>query len=371
MNAPLRFLLSRAWLTSIALVLATGCATARTEFMPDTHAPISVYDRIETRTGVEKVQTGSATYTNGNGEVTGGATFYRNQVVHWKERNWYPIQGQERLDDESFYRIVGDQEAVDLYSNYHKKGVSKHKLGLGLLAGGVALIGGGIAMTYVGANDRNSGLQYGGYITGLVGLTGGTVGLVLTLVGKRQAETTDHRLIEDPRRVKADAMRYNTALAASLPPPPAPPPPPVAPPPEPTLAQGGSLLGGRAPIRVVPVFGTLIGQPVRRFELAGDGSVIADGRKVATIIGSEVRDTRGEMIFWLRSDGAIVERGGKVDARFQGDDLVQRGTRLLVGPGGRILSVLAGGSQVAGQVIRGAHFKRTVMVALYAALVGS
>jgi len=290
--------------------------------------------------------------------------------VHWKERNWYPIQGQERLDDESFYRIVGDQDAVNVYSDYHKKGVTKHKLGWGLLAGGVALIGGGIAMTYVGAHDHNNGLQYGGYITGIIGLTGGVLGGWLAISGKREAETTDHRLIEDARRVKADAMRYNAALAASLPPPAPPPQPVVAPPPAPTLDHGGGLVGGRALIRVVPVFGTLVGQTVHKFELALDGSVFADGRKVATIIGSEVRDSRGEMLFWLRSDGVFIERDGKVDVHFQGDDLVQGGHRFLIAPGGRILSVRAGDSQVAGQVIRGARFKRTVMVALCAALAG-
>jgi hypothetical protein len=354
-----------AWSSS----LTSGCATARREFMPDTHAPITVYDRVETHSGVRSVATGSAQTVNGNGEVVGTTTFYQNRVVRWKERNWYPLQGQERLDDESFYRIAGDQDAVKLYADYHESGVTKHKIGWGLLGGGIALLGGGIAMAVVARDGDDRGLSYGGYLTMAIGLAAGGVGGWLAVAGKRQAEITDHRLVEDARRMKADAEHYNLAFAAALPPaPPSPlsmtPPPPS---PLPTAGAGG-LLAGRFPIRVVPVTATLVGQHVRQFELTGDGSVWADGRKVAAISGSEVRNLRGDMLFWVRADGAFVDRFGRTQVRFSGDDLVEGRNRFLVAPGGRILSVLPAGSEIAGQVIRGARCKRTVLVALFAAL---
>jgi hypothetical protein len=124
----------------------------------------------------------------------------------------------------------------------------------------------------------------------------------------------------------------------------------------------------RAPIRVVPVTGTLEGLHVRQFELTRDGSVLADGRKVAAIVDSEVRDRRGEMLFWVRADGALVDRFGGSQVRFSGDVLVEGHNRFLVAPRGRIVSVLPAGSEVAGKVHRGARHKRTVLVALFAAL---
>jgi hypothetical protein len=124
----------------------------------------------------------------------------------------------------------------------------------------------------------------------------------------------------------------------------------------------------RTAIPVVPVKGTLVGQPVREFALTRDGSILADGRKVAAIVDAEVRDRRGELLFWLRADGALVDRFGNSQVRFAGDLLVDGDNRFVVAPSGRIVSVLPDGSEVAGRVQRGARYKRTVLVALLAAL---
>jgi hypothetical protein len=125
----------------------------------------------------------------------------------------------------------------------------------------------------------------------------------------------------------------------------------------------------RSSIQVVPVSATLVGQHVRQFELTRDGNLFADGRFVAAIAGSEVRDARGTLLFWLRADGAFIDRFGASPVHFRGDDLVEGHNRLLVAPGGHILSVLpAGSSEIAGQVVRGARFRRTVLVALFVAL---
>jgi hypothetical protein len=349
------------------LASASGCATLRNEFMTDTHAPIRVYDRVETRVGTERVATGESQTRDGDGNVIGSTTYYQNRTVRWKERNWYPIQGDARLDDESFYRIVGDQDAVQRYDEYHRRGVFKNKVGWGLLGGGVAVLGGSIAMYKVGSDQKNSGLSYGGYIGMAVGLVGIGVGVWEMIDGKRQAATADSRLLEDVARMKMAANGYNGTLMASLPPPPAPPPPPLpaAPPPP----ESGSMLPTvGALIHIVPVSGTLVGQSVRQFQLTADGSVWADGRKVAAILGSEIRNLRGELLFRVRADGAFVDRFGRSEVRFIGDELMHGHDRFVVSPDGRIVSVAPGGSELTGRVLRGLRFKRTVLVALVAAL---
>jgi hypothetical protein len=141
---------------------------------------------------------------------------------------------------------------------------------------------------------------------------------------------------------------------------------PVEAPPAPLSAD--SAVGERAPIRVVPVTGTVEGLHVRQFELTRDGSVLADGRKVAALVDSEVRDRHGAILFWVRADGALVDRFGNSQVRFSGDVLVEGHNRFLVAPRGRIVSVLPAGSEVAGKVHRGARHKRTVLVTLFAAL---
>ena len=126
--------------TTLLLLLPSivGCAELRSEFMPATGEPLRIHDRTVTRTGVEQVETGHT--ENSRGETT--STSYANQVVHWSEREYYALQGGARLDDESFYRITNDQDAVARYDAYHHGGVKKNVLGWILMTVGLGVTGG-------------------------------------------------------------------------------------------------------------------------------------------------------------------------------------------------------------------------------------
>lgn len=202
----------------IALLPAfCGCAELRSEFMPATGEPMHIHDRTVTRTGVEQVEVGHT--ENSKGETT--STQYANQVVHWQEREYYALQGRERLDDESFYRIAGDREAVARYDSFHKGGVSKNVLGWILLPLGLGIAGGGTATWFVGNDmkDASGNLTQNGSTITTIGYVGLGIGAALAVLGgtlislgRHEAAATDVRLIEDPGRMKADAARYNDAM---------------------------------------------------------------------------------------------------------------------------------------------------------------
>jgi hypothetical protein len=111
-------------------VAAGGCAT-RSEFTRATGEPLDVVDEIVTVTDTERVEVGTIVDSNNNSYSVMG-----DRPVTRSERVVYGTQGGQRVDDESFFRIVGDAEAVARYDEYHQYGAF---LATGAVAGiGVA-----------------------------------------------------------------------------------------------------------------------------------------------------------------------------------------------------------------------------------------
>jgi hypothetical protein len=207
-------------LTSLA-VFGTGCAELRSEYMPSTGEPMSIYDHTVLRTGTQQVATGHDQIRDANGNVIATSTHYENQAISWTEREWYPEQGGQRVDDESFFRIVDDKPNADRYTAYHEGGKKKNTIGFILLGVGTALLGGGVGMYEVGKPTTNAdGTTSGGgglYTAGYVGMSAGIItagiGAYLVLAGKREAGTKDARIINEPDRFKFDVTKYNETLA--------------------------------------------------------------------------------------------------------------------------------------------------------------
>ncbi len=198
-------------------LLSTGCAELRAEYLPATHEPLTVHDQTVLRTGTQQVATGHDEVRDADGNVIATNTHYENQQISWTERDWYPQQGGSRVDDESFFRIVDDKEAAHKYEDYHEHGKTKNTVGWVMLGIGAGLFGGGLGAYEAGKPVVNTdGTVSGGgglYTAGYVGMTAGLIsagiGTYLILSGKREAATTDARIIDDPDRFKREARQYN------------------------------------------------------------------------------------------------------------------------------------------------------------------
>lgn len=244
----------------LALVPAlAGCATVRSDYTAASGEKLEVYDKAMQRAGMQRERAGEDEIRDATGRVIATNTRYTEKEVHWTEHDWYTMQGGVRIDDESFFRIAGDDKAVTTYKGYHEDGASSSTIGGVVTVIGLGLVAAGIA-GYVLDPPKTDPTTFhttgGGFRTlgalsmGLGGFT--TVGgLIALFAGRSKAGASDKRLIDDPQRAKAAARRYNDRIA-----------PPVAdtPPPPPTpraeavaardsvdASQYGKQLGGTVP----------------------------------------------------------------------------------------------------------------------------
>jgi hypothetical protein len=220
----------------VALPSIVGCAELRTSYTPPNGEPMRVYDKTVLRTGTQRVATGQDEVRNAQGQLVATNTHYENQAVSWTEREWFPMQGGSRIDDESFYRIVDDTEAVEKYDRYHQSGMRRNSVGgivLGIGGGVFAAstllyaIGGPTVDPNTGASS-GGGLRTGGYLGMTAGLITAVVGIMMVTSGKHDAHAMDARLFDEPERIKYDAQKYNQRGAAAAAPAPAPAPMPDA-----------------------------------------------------------------------------------------------------------------------------------------------
>jgi len=202
-----------------------GCATVRSDFARADGTPLGVFDQTRSYLYDVDVKTGSVKNALGQ-EVL--ATYQRETRLG-TERVWFGTQGGHKVDEESFYRIVGDRHAVETYDAWHQSGASQNFAGLvvGSVGAGIAviglslLIGGYTTGTEVpiagGATLRqaNTDLVTAGGIVAPIGGVVTAVGFTLAILGKKRAEAKDARLIGDPERMKNLARRYNERTQAA------------------------------------------------------------------------------------------------------------------------------------------------------------
>ena len=351
-------------LPSGLLVLAPpmllGCAELRTTYAPATGAPMDVFDQTVIRHGVQQVATGHSEVRDSNGNLIATQTHYESQPISWEERTWYPMQGRMRLDDESFYRITGDQEAVARYEGYHHAGVSRNTIGWVVLGVGLGVLGGGIGMYAADQPNASSptgatALSTVGYISMTAGVIAATVGVLMVVSGKHAASAIDARLFDEPERMKADADRYNQQLVAAAPPPPAEAAPAAA-------AQG-------TPIQIEPFTASMTGGRINRVELKADGGIWANGKLIAILAGSDVKDSSGNTLFSVFSDGTISGAGlgsARIQVKLSNDMLDMGGRQIALADDGTIVVINHGAAQTLGRISRGARNRRTVTLVLFA-----
>jgi hypothetical protein len=194
---------------SLACFFGTGCVV-RTDFVPSNGSKLGYHDKSGTYEAVEEVETG-AVY-NSQGEKVLTKTEQQN-VTHSYRELW-PTQGGVKIDEESFFRIAGDQEAIKKYDQWHQDGVSRARnggivvgIGAAIACAGIAVLGYGLATKT--DKDPKTAYQIGGGVGAGVGATMLLLGIPLIGSGKSQATAEEGALFQDASRYRADAKRYN------------------------------------------------------------------------------------------------------------------------------------------------------------------
>ena len=101
-----------------------------------------------------------------------------------------------------------------------------------------------------------------------------------------------------------------------------------------------------APMKLTPA------KKGKTFEVKADGTITADGKKVAKIAGDQIDATDGSgTIVTVSMDGSLVGQAVKPGLKLDGDDLVSdKGAKLSVGDDGAITATKDGKSETLGKV---------------------
>src|SRR5262249_11990538 len=139
---------------------------------------------------------------------------YEDRLMSATITTWACFQGEDKLDDEDFFRIAGDTQAAEDIHNGRDRAVAVNRAGWVVLGVGVAvgILGGVLAATVKTTDNTDpmhpvtSASPVGRYVlTGgiLAALIGGSLAFYGNAAAKRE-----HPL-DDPRRAKRDERKYN------------------------------------------------------------------------------------------------------------------------------------------------------------------
>ncbi len=163
-------------LASLALVTACAHNSARNVQSNGEPLRVNVENRAYSYTVKEKV--GEATHKDASGQVVGTTELTRDVVRTRRFKVWSFHQGNQTLDEQDFFALAGDTEAVAVLKKRRKKGMFYNRFGLGLAAVGIF----GLAAASFGSG--NEIVAKSGYIL----LWGLPIGGTMAFYGKRMVE---------------------------------------------------------------------------------------------------------------------------------------------------------------------------------------
>jgi hypothetical protein len=169
-----------------------------------TGAPLAVVDDVKVWTTTQKEKVATTEYKDSDGNSIGTADVYADKTEVHSMKIWYPVQGTEQLADEDFFRIAGDQAALDATLELRASGARWHTRGLYALGGGVAA---SIVSLFLPGGTPRTLLATGGTLTALGGY-------YASWYGARMMDPETHAV--DRSLADKAAHDYNQGLGKSV-----------------------------------------------------------------------------------------------------------------------------------------------------------
>jgi hypothetical protein len=204
--------------------LSVGCATLPKTGVQANGEPLYVDVTSENVQYDAKVKTGDVVHRDSRGNVIGSSEAYEDKMMSYNITRWAAFQGEEKLDDEDFFRIAGDNQAADQIHNMRNRAVAMNRVGWIMLGVGVGAAITGLAL-YATLKKTETTMMYDpitmmnvttetkvpnrtpGAILLYPGVIVAAIGGSLAVYGNAAAKR-EHPL-DDPRRAKRDERRYN------------------------------------------------------------------------------------------------------------------------------------------------------------------
>jgi len=166
--------------------------------------PLAVVDDVKVWTTTQKEQVGETEYKDAQGNVIGTGTSYEDKTTVHSAKIWYPVQGTEQLADEDFFKIAGDQKALEETLELRASGKKWNRRGMYTMAGGVV---GMIVGYFVPQQTVRTVLVVGSGLT-----VGG--GYYMSMWGARQMNPETHAV--DRSVADRAATQYNQGLGQAV-----------------------------------------------------------------------------------------------------------------------------------------------------------
>jgi hypothetical protein len=188
----------------VPALLLTGC------LFPDAKSPknvavstgeqVAVVDDVKVWTTTSKEKVGETVHKDSAGNVIGTSDSYQEKTRVHTMKIWYPVQGNEQLSDEEFFRITGEQKALDETLSMREDGKKWNKRGkITMIAGGVSFIAGFFVPNTIGKTLLITG--------GGLAVTGGWY---MSYWGAKQMDPENHAV--DRSIAERAARSYNQQL---------------------------------------------------------------------------------------------------------------------------------------------------------------
>lgn len=194
--------------------LTTGCAHLPKTGTAANGQALFVDVNTENIQYVGKVKAGETVLKDANGNVVGTAESYEDKLMSYNITTWQTFQGEDKLDDEDFFRIAGDTQAADQIHDGRDRAVSLNRAGFVVLGVGLAAAIAGLVIRSAAAAPVNPDAPYLGTTPNAAGTLIASGGFVVALIGGslifygNAAAKREHPL-DDPRRAKRDERKYN------------------------------------------------------------------------------------------------------------------------------------------------------------------
>ncbi len=169
-----------------------------------TGQPLAVVEDVKVWTTTHKEKVGETEYKDAAGNKIGTGTTYQDKTQVHSMKVWYPVQGTEQLRDEDFFRIAGDQKALDDTMELRATGKKWNRRGMYTMGGGIVTA---IASFFIPQPTVRTLLLVGGS----VGVSGG---YYLMAWGARQMNPETHAV--DRSVAERAAVEYNQQLGHTV-----------------------------------------------------------------------------------------------------------------------------------------------------------
>lgn len=178
--------MSKTCLKLVIACTAAGCAANPATGIGANGQPLRVRYSSGTGTYVSNDVVGTDVHRDSQGNEVGSTDHYQpvEHSYRWNDLEYF--QGRESLDEQDFFRIAGDEEAVDKIESIRSRASLQQKIGAPLMVVGLAAA---LVLTTIGAQNSNGTLTTAGYLGG--GLVG-TAGLLTFYLGRKNMVNRHH-----------------------------------------------------------------------------------------------------------------------------------------------------------------------------------